>query len=98
MSGVWPKDTNRRTVTHSGAQLSAAGAAGIAIVITIFVFLPIGFVLGIGVMWCWMKRPVVYRGKKPRGETVIYEEPDLKQNAITLSKNEAYGRCSQRRT
>ena len=65
-------------------------ATGITVGLSLLVVLPVGVVLGCGLMWCLMR----YRGpgdqKKRSNAPVLYEEP-VKMTTISLTENQAYG-------
>ena len=76
--------------------LSAGGAAGIAVVVTLLVVLPVGVVLGCCGMWCVMRYsggPTSGGGQQKVGQlqAAIYEEPSPVETAIPLTDNQAYG-------
>ena len=77
-----------------GEDLSAGAVAGIAVIVTLLLALPVGVVIGVGVTW-YGKRC----GRGPTSECdqhksqqvpqeAIYEEPP--ETAIPLSDNQAY--------
>ena len=75
--------------------LSVETVAGIAIILSLLVILPVGVALGCCGMWYLMKKSVGQ--EKPQS---IYDVPDLTQTALTknilpLSDNQAYG-CATR--
>ena len=81
------------TVTPSFLQcnnsLSAVGlAAGIAVVISLLVVLPVGVVISCCGMWCLIKRSV---GQEDLPGN-IYDVPSLTDSTFPLS-DEAYGFC-----
>ena len=76
---------------EEGKGLSVAVAAGIAVVFSLLVILPVGVALGCCGMLCLVKKTAGQ--EKPQN---IYDVPDLTETALTenillLSDNQAYG-------
>ena len=80
--------------------LSTGAAVGIAVALTLLVALPVGVVIGVGVSWCVWKslygQNYETKQKKLQGANAaaIYEDPEatgVKETAIPLSHNQAYG-------
>ena len=83
-----------------GGGLSAGGASGIAVVVTLLVVLPVGVVLGCCGMWCVMRYsggPTSGGGQQKVGQlqAAIYEEPSPVETAIPLTDNQAYGHVNR---
>jgi hypothetical protein len=75
-------------------------AAGIAVVLSLLVVLPVGVVLGCGGMWCLMgereRRLHSSVKRSERRQESHYDEPVPTQSAITVTHNQAYASGNQR--
>ena len=78
---------------ESNNGLSVGLAAGIAVVLSLLVVLPVGVVIGCCGMWCLLKKSI--RQEDLPGN--IYDVPNLTENTFPLSDNEAYGSANKSR-
>ena len=91
---VCQSNNGEDTCKSEGEVLSAGGAAGIAVTVTLLLALPVGVVIGLGVAWYVMRRgrdPTSegHQQKMEQVQEAIYEEPP--ETTIPLSDNQAYG-------
>ena len=76
-----------------GEDLSAGAVAGIAVIVTLLLALPVGVVIGVRVAWYGKRcgQGLTSEGDQHKSQQVqeaIYEEPP--DSAIPLSDNQAY--------
>ena len=87
--------TNTSTAIIFGGRsdeniLPVGVVAGIAVVATLLVVLPVGVVLGCCGLWCLLRCRSNKKKKKRANASPLYEEP-VKPSGFSLTENQAYG-------
>ena len=92
--------TNASTAIIFGGRsdensLSVGVVAGITLVATLLVVLPVGVVLGCCGSWCLLRCRSNKKKKKRANASPLYEEP-VKPSGFSLTENQAYGHVTLR--